>query len=395
MHDKKEWFRGAKFGMFVHWGLYSVLKRGEWVMKLDGIPTSDYEKLAEHFLPEPGFADEWAQLAVRAGMRYAVLTTKHHDGYCLFKTDTTDYNATVGGPRRDLVAEYVQAFRQAGLKVGLYFSLGDWHFPAYKAVAEGARERTDELRTFMHTQVRELMTNYGKIDLLWYDGAWFDGEYLSAGILDSAGLNAMARELQPDILINERAGTTEDFVTCENECKPAPFGTDWEMCTCMNDLWGYAEHDYNYKTINQLIFLLTNCAVQGGNLLLNVSPMANGAVPPMQRELLTAMGNWLSVHGDAIHGVERLQRPFFGGGRITRREGKLYLHTFYWPGSSLRLPDLTADLLGAQPGKAAVKARVLTNGQKAATRWDGKVLIVDELPPLPPDRANTVIELSI
>jgi len=340
------WFRDAKFGMFIHFGLYSQLKRGEWVMHQDAIPAAKYADLAQQFAPAPGCAREWARLAKRAGMRYVVFTTKHHDGFSLFDTKLTAYNSvTTGG--RDYVREVVEAFRAEGLRVGLYFSLGDWHYPAYAAVTSGDSSQQGPLREFIHGQVCELLTQYGKIDLLWYDGAFYDDKYLSAEILDATGLNAMARELQPDILINERAGTEEDYVTCENECKPAPYGVDWEMCTCINDIWGYAEHDYNYKTVNQLIFLLVNCATQGGNLLLNIGPRSDGSVPEAQVERLEAVGAWLRTHGEALYGIERLPKAFSGNGRVTQKDGKLYFHTLYWPGSTMRLPNLTPKYLTA------------------------------------------------
>ncbi|OPZ30438.1 MAG: Alpha-L-fucosidase [Lentisphaerae bacterium ADurb.BinA184] len=389
------WFRAARYGLFIHWGLYSLLKQGEWAMHQTGLPVEEYERLADRFRPPAGCAREWARLARRAGMKYAVLTTKHHDGFCLFDSALTDYNAVRRCGGRDFVREYADAFRAEGLRVGLYYSLGDWHFPAYRAVAGGDTSQTRVLREFLHGQVRELMTQYGRIDVLWYDGAWYDGRYLSAELLDAAGMNAMARRLQPGILINERAGTREDYATCENECKPAPFGADWEMCTCINDLWGYAEHDYNYKTVNQLIFMLANCAVQGGNLLLNIGPRADGTVPEEQTSRLEAVGRWLELHGEAIYGVERLPYPYFGAGRLTRRGRRLYLHTFYWPGEMLRVPRLGREVLQAEPGTAAVRATVLTTGQPARSRWDGDVLVIEGLPASPPDRADTVIALDV
>ena len=389
--SKMDWFREAKFGMFIHWGLYSLLGRGEWVMHQDALPLAEYAKLAAQFRPAPGCAREWARLARRAGMKYVVLTTKHHDGFCLFDSKHTAFNAVATGGR-DYVREVVAACRAENLRVGLYYSLGDWHEPAYAAVARGDISRQGELRAFLHGQVRELMTNYGPIDLLWYDGAWYDGKYLSAKTLDAAGLNAMARALQPGLLINERAGTAEDYVTCENECKPAPPGTDWEMCICINDLWGYCAHDYNYKTVNQLLFMLVNCAVQGGNFLLNIGPRGDGSVPAPQVERLEAVGRWLARHGDTVYGVERLRSPYFGGGRVARRGDTIYLHTYYWPGATMRVPCHGA-LAEVLPAGTRVAASVLTSGQPATAAWEGDVLVLSGLPPTPPDPADTVIAL--
>lgn len=388
------WFREAKYGMFIHWGLYSLLARGEWVKHMDGIADAEYEALATRFQPRPGCAREWAALARRAGMKYVVFTTKHHDGFCNFASSLTPFNSVATGGR-DYVREAVEAFRAEGLKVGLYYSLGDWHEPCYLATARGDRDQAGALRRFLHGHVRELCSAYGPIDLLWYDGAWYDGEYLTAATVDAAGMNALARQLQPGILINERAGTREDFVTCENECKPAPFGEDWEMCTCLNDLWGYAAHDYNYKTVNQLLFLLVNCAVQGGNLLLNVGPTADGTVPPEQATRLEAVGRWLAANGESIYGVERLRQAFFGGGRLTRSGRRLYVHTFYWPGTTMRLPGLTEATLLGLPGERPVAASLLASGEAVQARWDGTTLVLDGLPETPPDRADTVIAIDL
>jgi alpha-L-fucosidase len=388
-----DWFRNAKFGMFIHWGLYSLLKRGEWVMHQDGIPADEYAKLANELHPNSDCAREWARLAKRAGMKYVVFTTKHHDGFALFDTRLSDFNS-MKFTGRDFVREVVDAFRAEDIKVGLYFSLGDWHEPAYAAVGGGDVSRQDELRDFIHGQVRELMTNYGKIDLLWYDGAFYDGKYLSADTIDAVGLNAMARALQPEILINERAGTIEDYVTCENECKPAPYGTDWEMCTCINDIWGYCEHDYNYKTVNQLIFMLTNCAVQGGNLLLNISPRGDGSIPETQIERLEAVGKWLDLNGESVYGIERMRTPFFGGGRITMKDGKYYLHTYYWPGNTIRVPCRENAIFGGITTKIDFTVSILSTGQPVNANWEDDVLVITGLPENPPDQSDTVIVLS-
>ncbi len=389
------WFREARYGMFIHFGLYSMLGRGEWVMHNEGIPVREYERLAKDFRPAAGSARKWAELARRAGMGYMVLTTKHHDGFCLFDTKQTGYSMTRLSPgRRDLVREYVEACRAEGLRVGLYFSLGDWHEPCYLAVARGEKSRNSELRNFIHGQVRELMTNYGKIDLLWYDGAWFDGNYLTAETLGAAEMNAMARELQPGIVINPRSGPPEDYDTCENECRPAPRGRDWEMCTCINDMWGYTKHDYNYKTYNQLLFLLANCSCQGGNFLLNIGPKPDGSVPAVQEKLLLQVGRWMNIHGDAVRSTERLARPFTSNGRVTRKDGKLYYHVLYWPGKEWAISDITDEMLGGKIGKTPVRAQILTDGTKITAKWFGTRLLLRGLPENPPDKGDTVIVIE-
>ena len=188
-----------------------------------------------------------------------------------------------------------------------------------------------------------------------------------------------------------RGGGPGDYVTCENECRPAPPGTAWEMCTCINDMWGFTRHDYNYKTVNQLIFTLTQCAAQGGNFLLNIGPRPDGSVPAPQARRLMAVGDWLKVHGEAIYGTERLRRAFTANGRLTRRDGRVYFHVFYWPGRRYPVARLDAETLGAPIGAAKVKAWLLTTGQRLKTEWDGNRLVLSGLPASPPDRRNTVI----
>ena len=270
-----QWFRKARFGMFIHWGLYSQLGRHEWVMNRERIPVQEYEKLAATFKPRPQVAREWARLARESGMRYMVMTTKHHEGFCLFDSKLTDYNAARQGPGRDLVAEYVEAARSEGLRVGFYYSLMDWHHPdgARCAKDEAARRRFVD---YIHGQVRELCTNYGKVDILWYDVNW----PLSVEGWEAAKMNAMVRSLQPDIILNNRSGLPEDFGTPEQHIVPERGGRMWEACMTMNDSWGYTPIDKNYKTPAQVVGMLRQVAAGGGNLLLNIGPAPDGSVPP-------------------------------------------------------------------------------------------------------------------
>jgi len=255
-----KWFREARFGMFIHWGLYAQLGRHEWVMNRERIPVEEYEKLAATWKPRPNAPREWAMLAKRAGMRYMVMTTKHHEGFCLFDTKHTDYNAARRGPGRDLVAEYVEAARAEGLRVGFYYSLMDWHHPdgARCLKNEAARRRFVD---YTHGLVRELCTNYGKIDILWYDVAW----PLDAEGWESAKMNAMVRELQPDIIINNRSKLPEDFQTPEQHITPAEEGRMWESCMTMNDSWGYTPIDTNWKSAWRVVAMLRQAAAGGGN----------------------------------------------------------------------------------------------------------------------------------
>jgi len=230
------WWNEARYGMFVHWGLYSLIGRQEWVQEIECIPVREYEKFADKFKPRPHAAREWARLARDAGMRYMVLTTKHHEGFCLWDTKQTRFNAVQSACGRDLVAEYVAACREFGLKVGFYYSLMDWHHPdgARSAYDPAARER---FLTFTHGCVRELMTNYGTIDILWYD---VPRPFKSHEGWESLTLNQMVRSLQPHILINDRAYLDEDFSTPEGHVRAAAAGRGWEACMTFDDTsWGY------------------------------------------------------------------------------------------------------------------------------------------------------------
>src|SRR6202051_1211313 len=228
--QRMQWWHEARFGMFVHWGLYSVLGRHEWAMEQEGIPVSEYQQLAQQFKPKPNAARDWAKLAKQTGMKYMVLTTKHHEGFCHFDSKLTDYCAPRQGPGRDLVKEFVEAARAEGLRVGFYYSLMDWHHP------DGARCATDEAARrrfvdYIHGQIREILTNYGKIDILWYDVSW----PLKPDAWEAIKINTLVRQLQPDILINNRIGIPEDFTTPEQRIQASV--EPWESCMTMNDSW--------------------------------------------------------------------------------------------------------------------------------------------------------------
>ncbi len=294
------WWLEARFGMFVHFGLYSVLGRHEWVQNNEGIPKEEYAELAGKFKPKIGAPREWAKLAKRAGMRYMVLTTKHHEGYCLWDTQTTDFNAVKTGPKRDLVAEYVDACRAEGLKVGFYFSLMDWKHPdGYRCVrSEAARKR---FVAYTHEQVRELMSHYGKIDILWYDGDY----PLEADGWESVKLNRMVRKLQPDIIINNRSRIPEDYRTPEEEIVFEDDDRAWEACMTFNGSWGWSDTaDEEWLTARDVVKMLRKCVYGGGNLLLNIGPKPDGSVPRQAVERLTAVGKWMDVYAKkCVYGV--------------------------------------------------------------------------------------------
>ncbi len=389
-----KWFAEARFGMFIHWGLYSLLGRGEWVMFQEKISPDEYAPLARRFRPRRFDADAWVRLAKEAGCKYVVLTTRHHDGFCLFDSEVSEFTSVKTAAGRDFVAEYVRACRRAGLKIGLYYSLLDWRFPAYFAGPAKDPVGWQEHVRYSHAQVRELCTKYGKIDLLWYDGAWVpwaEGDPAvnhapKGDVWRAAELNAMVRELQPHVVINNRSGTLEDYDTPEQHVQASPSGRCWETCMTMNDHWGYCAGDHNWKTTTQLLHHLVTCAGGGGNLLLNVGPRADGTVPAPSVKRMRELGEWMSRNGPAVYGAGRA--PFGGNnlGLTTARGNTVYLHVFYWPGRSLKLP-------GVQP--RVTSARLLATGERLKVDQKGDILHLSGMPQAAPDRRDTVIALRV
>ena len=294
-----KWFQEARFGMFVHWGLYSQLGRHEWVMNRECIPVADYEKLAATWKPKERPAREWARLAKQAGMKYMVMTTKHHEGFCLWDTKQTDYNALKHGPGHDLVREYVEACREFGLKIGLYYSLMDWHHPDGTRCAydEGARRR---FLDFTQGCVRELCSNYGKIDIMWYD---VSQPLETPEAWESIKMNAMVHQLQPDIIINNRSRLDEDFGTPEEHVTPAGQGRAWEACMTFNGSWGYMPSAIDWHSARAVVQMLRTCAAHQGNLLLNIGPAPDGSVPTEAVERLAHVGEWTANNGEAMYGL--------------------------------------------------------------------------------------------
>jgi alpha-L-fucosidase len=337
-----QWFHEARFGLFIHWGIHALMGRCEWTMLFEKIPVREYAKLADRFRPTKFDADAWARLAKDAGMKYMVLTTRHHDGFCLFDSKVSEFTSVKTAARRDFVAEYVRACRKAGLKVGLYYSLMDWRFPGYFNYKSDP-ESFAAMRRQCHDQVRELMTNYGKIDILWYDGLWLNHEPgpddVWAKLWKSEELNAMVRRLQPDILINNRAGTPEDFGTPEGHVSAAEPGRAWEACMTMSSGWGHIKHDRNFKPTVQLLQHLAMCASGEGNFLLNIGPRADGSIRNAEASRLREMGRWLKVNGEAIYGSRRCTGLLAEFCCCWTRKGKdYYFSVFNWPGTELVIP---------------------------------------------------------
>jgi Alpha-L-fucosidase len=387
-------FQDGRFGAFFHYGLYSTLGRSEWAMYNEGAPLAEYRRLSERLRLEASPA-EWVDLALRSGARYCVLTTRHHEGFCLWDTATTDYCAPRSSIGRDLVREYVDAARSAGLMVGLYYSLLDWSEPAYWA---GPRRDPESWRRFtekVELQVRELMTNYGAIDILWYDGFWPHdnpprADDISAADWGSKKINAMARSLQPGILINDRSGLAEDFGTPEQVIIEQ--GRPWEACMTTNDNWGYHSGDANWKTPRQLIGALVHSVSRGGNFILNAGPRGDGSLPDQARAGFEAVGSWLGANGSSIYGCgkaphlarEALDGGFFcNSGVWTAGAGRLYYHVLRWTGR---------ELFARAQGVRILSARSLADGKSFRSSRSPGRLEISGLPDEPIDPYDTVLE---
>jgi len=380
---KGEWFNQARFGMFIHWGVYSILARGEWVRLVERIPSVEYEKLAWKFNPKRYHPDEWVDLAQTAGIKYMVLTTRHHDGFSLFDSEVSDFTAPKTAAKRDLVGEYVEACRGKGMKIGFYYSLLDWRYSAYFSGPKKDPEGWAGFLEYVHTQVKELCTNYGKIDVLWYDGGW----PWTAEDWRSAELNGTVRKLQPEIVINNRSRLPEDFDTPEQHITaPSDPKRMWESCMTMNDNWGYSDGDRNWKSTRQLIHNLVTCASGGGNYLLNVGPRADGTIPPPSVRRLKEIGKWMEVNGESIYGSER--SPIGGGmiGRTTAKGNTLYLHVFRWPGKQATIASVRNRVLSA---------RILPTEQEVEVTQTQDRIFLRNLPRSAPDPYDSVIAMRL
>jgi len=380
---EKEWFNQARFGMFIHWGVYSILARGEWVRLIERIPSAEYEKLAWRFNPKNYHPEKWVELAQQAGMKYMVLTTRHHDGFSLFDSEVSDFTAPKTAAKRDLVVEYVEACRRKGMRIGFYYSLLDWRYPAYFA---GPKKDPDGWASFLKyvlAQVREICTNYGRIDVLWYDGGW----PWSAEDWQSSRLNAMVRKLQPDIVINNRSMLPEDFDTPEQHITaPSDPKRMWESCMTINDNWGYSAADRNWKSVRQLIHNLVHCTGGGGNYLLNVGPRADGTIPLPSVRRLKKIGTWMRANGESIYRSERC--PFGGGmiGPTTAGGNRVYLHIFRWPDRKASVACVKNKVLSAH---------ILATGQEVKVAQQEDRVFLSDMPRKAPDPYDSVIAMEL
>jgi alpha-L-fucosidase len=383
-HDARmAWWREARFGLFLHWGLFSLpagaweesTSHAEWIMTTAQIPVERYELFREQFNPVQFDPDAWAKMAADAGMKYVVITAKHHDGFALFDSKTSDYDVMATPYERDLLRALAAAVRRHGMVMCFYHSIMDWHHPDYlprrnweSRSAEGADFQ--RYRKYLNAQVTELLTNYGPIGVMWFDGEWestWNNEY-------GKELYALCRKLQPNVIVNNRvstgragmAGMTKgahfpgDFGTPEQEIPASGLpGVDWETCMTMNDHWGFNAADEHWKSNQDLIRKLCDIASKGGNFLLNVGPTAEGLFPPQAVERLAAIGAWMKVNGEAIHGTQAGPFEALSFGRCTQRlrttrSGKA---GYYWRYREFRR------------GRCKFKTLYVTNGYRWAYRW--------------------------
>jgi len=414
--ERMAWWRDARFGMFIHWGLYAVPagthdgKRvdgiGEWIMNNGKVPVKEYEKYAEQFNPIGFDADQWVRMAKYAGMKYIVITSKHHDGFCLWDSKVTNYDIMDATPfKRDILKELSVACKKHGVKLCFYHSIMDWHhpdaqapfYPNYNDTKQSNPNFDRYVDTYLKPQIAELLANYGPLGVMWFDGEWIRDWTEPKG----KDMYAYIRGLRPSIIINNRVGKGRkgmeglsksdeyagDFGTPEQQIPPTGLpGVDWETCMTINDTWGYKSYDENWKPTEELIRNLADIASKGGNLLLNVGPTPEGLFPrPIERRL-EEIGNWMAVNSQSIYGAAAspIGKPAWG--RCTAKGNKLYLHVFNWPADG----KLEVPLAGVQ----AAKAYLLADKKRAGLPVSGgqdKVII--SVPNAAPDSIDSVIVL--
>ena len=373
---RMQWWRDAKFGMFIHWGPYAIpagkykdqqIKGiGEWIMARAKIPISEYEQFSRNFNPQLFDAKQWVKIAADAGMKYIVITTKHHDGFCLWDSEVTDYDIIDFTQfDRDIIGELTEACNEAGLKMCFYYSILDWHHPDAQAYHEPEYIKNHTKRTspnwsryadsYMRPQLAELIKNYDPA-VLWFDGEWI-GDWTEP---QGKALYNELRGMKPSLIINNRVGKGRkgmqgfskddtyagDFGTPEQEIPDRGFpGVDWESCMTMNNTWGFKTNDHRWKSNKKLIHNLVDIASKGGNFLLNIGPKADGTIPTPSVKRLAAMGRWMKINSESIYGTQASPYSKPEWGRYTSKPGKLYVHVFDWPTSgklTIEDPELKA-----------------------------------------------------
>ncbi|MBQ9373708.1 MAG: alpha-L-fucosidase [Oscillospiraceae bacterium] len=425
------WFTRDRFGMFIHWGLYALPARHEWVKTRERMTDADYDRYFRRFDPDLFDPRDWARQAKAAGMRYAVLTAKHHEGFCLFDSQYTDYKATNTPAGRDLVREFTDAFRAEGLRVGFYYSLLDWHHPDFTIDVHHPRRDDPDARAqnegrsmaryceYVRNQVRELLTGYGKIDVLWFDfsypeqcgtgdKAWMKGK--GAEDWEAEKLIALARSLQPRILIDNRTGIEQDIWTPEQYqlgdwLRHPETGERlvWEACQTFSGSWGYYRDETSWKSPGQLIRMLVNTVSAGGNLLMNVGPTARGCFDRRACRALTVFADWMKYNSRSIYGCTMAEPDLLAACprdcRMTQSQDgtRLYLHLFAYPFAHLELRGLAGRVEYAQFLADGSELR-FTEGRAehfSLGAAEGEDLLVIELPVQKPECEVPVIELFL
>lgn len=413
-----KWWMDARFGMFIHWGLYAMPARHEWVKFTEKMSDAEYRKYFELFDPDLFTPGEWARAAKNAGMKYLVVTAKHHDGFCLWDSKYTDYKITNTPFRRNALAEIVGAFRSEGLRIGVYYSLIDWHHPEFEPdkahpwnheeiKASGIKRDRKKYALYMRNQVEELLTQFGKIDIIWFDFSYPD---MGKGHKEweSEELVSLIRKLQPDILINNRLDLPDsaDFVTPE-QYVPANGIRDvrgrlipWEGCQTFSGSWGYHRDENTWKTSEMLIQMLVNHVSCGGNLLLNIGPTARGVFDRKATQQLQEIGQWMFFHSRSIHNCgpapEGILAPEDCRYTWNPETGRLYLHLFVWPFKTLHLPGLAGKVKYAQllNDASEIKFRESTTALHSSLKEKTPLGSLSlDLPHVKPDVNVPVIEL--
>ena len=423
------WFRQNRFGMFIHWGLYSMPARHEWIKTREKIPEDHYDLYFKHFDPDLYNPADWARRAKDAGMRYAVFTTKHHEGFCMFDSAYTDYKCTNTPAGRDLVREFVDAFRAEGIRIGFYYSLIDWHHPDFPidlihprrddpdAFEQSKHRDVRKYARYMRDQVTELLTNYGKIDIMWFDfsyswnngageQAWMKGK--GKDDWEAEKLIETARKLQPDIIIDNRTELEQDLWTPEQyqplewlRHKETGELVTWEACQTFSGSWGYHRDETTWKSPEMLIRMLVGTVALGGNLLMNVGPTSRGYLDSRASDALNVYRDWMHVNGRSIYGCTMAEPEFKAPAdcRLTQSEDgkRLYVHLFAYPFAHLQLPGFAGKVEYAQflhDGSELkfTEGKVDHFSEGAAQAED---LLVIELPPVKPDTPVPVIELFL
>lgn len=397
---RMDWWRQARFGLFIHWGVYSVPAgvwkgkplpgAGEWIMRCGRIPVQNYAQLPAQFNPVKFNADEWVRLAKQAGMKYIVITAKHHDGFAMFPSKASPFNIHDATPfKRDPLKELAAACRKQGIKLGFYYSQAqDWHHPGGSAMMGGHWDKAQDgsmdeyLKKVSIPQVKEILSNYGPIAVLWWDTP-------EGMTKERADLLHSLLKLQPGIITNDRLGFYPGDTGTPEQTIPETGlpGRDWETCMTMNETWGYKSTDHNWKPTPALIRNLVDIASKGGNYLLNVGPTSEGVIPEPSVQRLTEIGKWMKVNGASIYGTA--PSPFSGlsWGRCTQKPGKLYLHVFDWPKDGKLVVPL----------KNSIKrAYLLSDKKRSRLRLSTALgMWVIHLPPAAPDPVDTVVVAEI